>query len=307
MEAFSISRNSRHIVWSPNSENGLGTTRDHTFPTLYEGESKKPVDWTYPISLFWCFLHGLFRYNRQAMNPIYKRIIIKLSGEALADSKDGSIFDREKLERIANVVKEIHEAGVEIGIVVGAGNIWRGRMADKIGIEQAQADYMGMLGTIMNGMAIQNALELKGLSTRVMSAINVPQCCEPYIRRKAMSHLSEGRIVIFAGGTGNPYFTTDSCATLRALEVKADAILMAKNGVDGVFDSDPRKNPNAKLLTDLTYHEVVERKLAVMDLTAVAMLEGKDVVVRVFNMDHPSSFLQVLSGETIGTVLHKDR
>ena len=241
------------------------------------------------------------------MNPIYKRIIIKLSGEALADSKDGSIFDREKLERIANVVKEIHEAGVEIGIVVGAGNIWRGRMADQIGIEQAQADYMGMLGTIMNGMAIQNALELKGLSTRVMSAINVPQCCEPYIRRKAMSHLSEGRIVIFAGGTGNPYFTTDSCATLRALEVKADAILMAKNGVDGVFDSDPRKNPNAKLLADLTYHEVVERKLAVMDLTAVAMLEGKDVVVRVFNMDHPSSFLQVLSGETIGTVLHKDR
>ena len=234
-------------------------------------------------------------------------LIIKLSGEALADSKDGSIFDREKLERIANVVKEIHEAGVEIGIVVGAGNIWRGRMADKIGIEQAQADYMGMLGTIMNGMAIQNALELKGLSTRVMSAINVPQCCEPYIRRKAMSHLSEGRIVIFAGGTGNPYFTTDSCATLRALEVKADAILMAKNGVDGVFDSDPRKNPNAKLLADLTYHEVVERKLAVMDLTAVAMLEGKDVVVRVFNMDHPSSFLQVLSGETIGTVLHKDR
>ena len=257
--------------------------------------------------MFWCFLHGLFRYNRRAMNPIYKRIIIKLSGEALADSKDGSIFDREKLERIANVVKEIHEAGVEIGIVVGAGNIWRGRMADKIGIEQAQADYMGMLGTIMNGMAIQNALELKGLSTRVMSAINVPQCCEPYIRRKAMSHLSEGRIVIFAGGTGNPYFTTDSCATLRALEVKADAILMAKNGVDGVFDSDPRKNPKAKLLADLTYHEVVERKLAVMDLTAVAMLEGKDVVVRVFNMDHPSSFLQVLSGETIGTVLHKDR
>ena len=240
------------------------------------------------------------------MNPIYKRIIIKLSGEALADSKDGSIFDREKLENIACVVKQIHDSGVQIGIVVGAGNIWRGRMADKIGIEQAQADYMGMLGTIMNGMAIQNALEQKGLLTRVMSAINVPQCCEPYIRRKAIAHLESGKITIFAGGTGNPYFTTDTCATLRALEVKADAILMAKNGVDGVYDSDPRKNKNAKPLPDLTYHEVVERKLAVMDLTAVAMLEGKDVVVRVFNMDEPSSFLKVLSGESIGTTIHKD-
>ncbi len=241
------------------------------------------------------------------MNPIYKRVIIKLSGEALADNEDGSIFDRQKLERIANVVSEIASSGVQIGIVVGAGNIWRGRMADKIGIEQAQADYMGMLGTIMNGMAIQNALEKKRLNTRVMSAINVPQCCEPYLRRKAMAHLEKGKIVIFTGGTGNPYFTTDSCATLRALELNADAILMAKNGVDGVYDSDPRKNKDAKLLSDLTYHDVVERKLAVMDLTAVAMLEGKDVVVRVFNMDEPSSFLKVLNGEDIGTTIHKER
>ena len=240
------------------------------------------------------------------MEPIYHRIIIKLSGEALADSKDGSIYDKEKLTRIAEVVKEIHDQGVQIGIVVGAGNIWRGRMADKIGIEQAQADYMGMLGTIMNGMAVQNALELKGLKTRVMSAINVPQCCEPYIRRKAMAHLDAGEITIFAGGAGNPYFTTYSCATLRALEVKADAILMAKNGVDGVYDSDPRKNPNAKLIPELTFHDVVEKKLAVMDLTAVAMLEGKDVVVRVFNMDEPSSFLKVISGEKIGTTIHNE-
>ncbi len=239
------------------------------------------------------------------MKSIYKRIIIKLSGEALADASDGSIFDKEKLANIASVVKNIHDAGVQIGIVVGAGNIWRGRMADKIGIEQAQADYMGMLGTIMNGMAIQNALEQKGLATRVMSAINAPQCCEPYIRRKAIAHMENDKIVIFAGGTGNPYFTTDSCATLRALEVKADAILMAKNGVDGVFDSDPRKNKNAKLLPELTYHEVVEKQLSVMDLTAVAMLDGKDVVVRVFNMDKPSSFLEVLEGKKIGTIIHK--
>ena len=240
------------------------------------------------------------------MKSIYKRIIIKLSGEALADAADGSIFDKTKLENIANVVKDIHDAGVQIGIVVGAGNIWRGRMADKIGIEQAQADYMGMLGTIMNGMAIQNALEQKGLITRVMSAINVPQCCEPYIRRKAIAHMENDKIVIFAGGTGNPYFTTDSCATLRALEVKADAILMAKNGVDGVYDSDPRKNKDAKLLPELTYHEVVEKQLSVMDLTAVAMLDGKDVVVRVFNMDKPSSFLEVLEGKKIGTIIHKE-
>ena len=239
------------------------------------------------------------------MESIYKRIIIKLSGEALADTSDSSIFDKKKLEAIANVVKEIHDSDVQIGIVVGAGNIWRGRMADKIGIEQAQADYMGMLGTIMNGMAIQNALEQKGLNVRVMSAINVPQCCEPYLRRKAISHMENGRIVIFAGGTGNPYFTTDSCATLRALEVKADAILMGKNGVDGVYDSDPRKNSKAKLLPELTYHEVVEKQLAVMDLTAVAMLDGKDVVVRVFNMDKPSSFLDVLGGKEIGTIIHK--
>ena len=241
------------------------------------------------------------------MKSIYRRVILKLSGEALADAKDATILDHEKLVSIANSVAMIRELGVDVGIVVGAGNIWRGRLADKIGIESSTADYMGMLGTVINALAIQSAIEEKGLSCRVLSAINVPQVCEPYYRRKAISHLEKGRVVIFAGGTGNPYFTTDSCATLRALEVKADAILMAKNGVDGVFDSDPRKNPNAKLLADLTYHEVVERKLAVMDLTAVAMLEGKDVVVRVFNMDHPSSFLQVLSGETIGTVLHKDR
>ncbi len=164
------------------------------------------------------------------MKSVYKRIILKVSGEALQDENDHSIYDRKKLEMIADVVKEACDAGTQVGIVVGAGNIWRGRMSDKIGIEQAQGDYMGMLGTIMNAMAIQNAVELKNIECRVMSAINVPQCCEPYIRRKAVHHLEKGRVVVFAGGTGNPYFTTDSCATLRALEVGADAILMAKNG-----------------------------------------------------------------------------
>ena len=240
------------------------------------------------------------------MKSVYKRIILKVSGEALQDENDHSIYDRKKLEMIADVVKEACDAGTQVGIVVGAGNIWRGRMSDKIGIEQAQGDYMGMLGTIMNAMAIQNAVELKNIECRVMSAINVPQCCEPYIRRKAVHHLEKGRVVVFAGGTGNPYFTTDSCATLRALEVGADAILMAKNGVDGVFDSDPRKNPSAKMIKRLSFHEVVNRQLGVMDLTAVAMLQGKDIQVRVFNMDERSNFEKVLKGENVGTTITKE-
>lgn len=234
---------------------------------------------------------------------IYKRIIIKLSGEALADEKDRMILDSEKLKNVAKTVKEVLDTGTEVGIVVGAGNIWRGRLAEKIGIEPATADYMGMLGTIINALAIQSALEERGIECRVMSSINVPQVCEAYIRRKAMSHLSKKMVTIFAGGTGNPFFTTDSTATLRALEVGADAILMAKNEVDGVYDADPRKHPEAKLLRHLTFHEVVEKKLEVMDLTAVAMLEGKRVVIRVFNMDKPENFLKVLSGEEIGTTI----
>jgi uridylate kinase len=240
------------------------------------------------------------------MKSIYKRVIIKLSGEALADTKEGMILDREKLTNVAEVVSNVCATGTQVGIVVGAGNIWRGRLADKIGIESSTADYMGMLGTIMNALAIQSAIEEKGLRCRVMSAINVPQVCEAYIRRKAMSHLDKGIVTIFAGGTGNPYFTTDSCATLRALEVGADAILMAKNGVDGVYDSDPRKNKDAKMYKELSFHDVVEKKLQVMDLTAVAMLEGKGVTIRVFNMDDPSNFMKVVSGEDIGTTIRSE-
>lgn len=237
------------------------------------------------------------------MKPIYKRIIIKLSGEALADEGDKTIYDKDKLERAAHMIKEVSDLGVEVGVVIGAGNIWRGRLADKIGIEQAQADYMGMLGTIINGMALQNAIEKQGLSCRVMSSINIPQVAEPYLRRKAMHHLSQKRVVIFAGGTGNPYFTTDTTAALRALEVGAEAILMAKNGVDGVYDDDPRKNKDAHFIKRITFHEVVERQLEVMDLTAMTMLEGKHVEVRVFNMEKWDNCLGVVSGEDIGTVI----
>ena len=240
------------------------------------------------------------------MKSIYKRIIIKVSGEALSDEKNHSIYDRAKLEMVAGVVEEIRKLGVSIGIVVGAGNIWRGRTADTIGIEQVQADYMGMLATLLNAMALQNAIEKRGVPSRVMSAIDVPQCCEPYLRRKAVHHLEEGRVVIFAGGTGNPYFTTDSCATLRALEVKADAILMAKNGVDGVYDKDPRKHPDAKMIKKLSFHQLIQKKLNVLDLTAAAMLEGKDIVIRVFNMDDPSAFVKVITGEDVGTIISQE-
>ena len=237
------------------------------------------------------------------MKSIYRRVILKLSGEALADAKDATILDHEKPVSIANSVAMIRELGVDVGIVVGAGNIWRGRLADKIGIESSTAYYMGMLGTVINALAIQSAIEEKGLSCRVLSAINVPQVCEPYYRRKAISHLEKGRVVIFAGGTGNPYCTTDSCAALRALEVNADAILMAKNGVDGVYDADPRTHKDAKKLTRLTLTEMIERQLAVMDLGAAAMLTGKKKRIRVFSMDDPEAFRKVLSGEDVGTTV----
>lgn len=237
------------------------------------------------------------------MNPIYKRIILKVSGEALADKTDGTILDKEKLNLVAQNVKMIRSFGVDVGIVVGAGNIWRGRLSEKIGIELSTADYMGMLGTIINALAIQSAIEENGLPCRVMSSISVNQVCEPYYRRRAISHLNHGEVVIFAGGTGNPYFTTDSCAALRALEVNADAILMAKNGVDAVYDSDPRKNPNAKKIPELKLTELIERKLGVMDLTAAAMLQGKNVELRVFSMEDPDAFKKVLFGEAVGTII----
>lgn len=238
---------------------------------------------------------------------IYKRIVLKVSGEALENEQDHSIYDEKKLKAVANVVKDAYDLGVQISIVVGAGNIWRGRLADKVGIERSTADYMGMLGTIMNALALQSSLESLGIKTRVMSTINVPQVCEPYIRRKAIAHLEKGNVVVFAGGTGNPYFTTDSCATLRALEINADSIIMGKNGVEGVYDSDPRKNKDAKLLKKLTYTEVMAKKLAVMDLTAVAMLADSDVKIHVFNMSDPKSLLKVLQGEDIGSTISKEK
>lgn len=240
------------------------------------------------------------------METKYKRIIVKISGEALSDHADDTILDKKALASVAKAIKEVREMGVEVGVVVGAGNIWRGRLAEKIGIERSTADYMGMLGTIINAMALQSAFEEVGLETRVMSSINVPQVCEPYIRRKAIHHLDLGRVVIFAGGTGNPYFTTDTTATLRAREVSADAILMGKNGVGGVFDKDPRTNKDAKLIEHLSYHELVEKKLAVMDLTAATMLEDTDIEIRVFGMNSADDLVKVVKGDKLGSTISKE-
>jgi len=240
------------------------------------------------------------------MESIYKTIVLKLSGEALADGKDKSILDAKKLQAVADTVARIRKMGVQVAVVVGAGNIYRGKLSEKIGIEHSTGDYMGMLGTIINALALQSAFEEKGLEVRVMSSINVPQVCEPYIRRKAIHHLKNDRVVIFAGGTGNPYFTTDTTATLRAREVGADAILMAKNGIEGVYDSDPRVNKDAKFLPKLTYREVIERKLGVMDLTAVALLDDSPIKINVFDMENPDNIVKVLLGEKIGTLISKE-
>ena len=232
----------------------------------------------------------------------YKRIILKLSGEALAN-KDGTILNPEKLNVIAEAVKAMHEEGVEIGIVIGAGNIFRGKISSKIGVDRTNGDYMGMLGTIINCIALSSALEKIGVTTRVMSAVEVNKIAEPYIYKKAIAHLNCNKVVLFAGGTGNPYFTTDTCASLRALEINADAILMAKNNVDGVYDSDPKLNKNAKFLKTLTFKEVIDRNLAVMDQTSITMLIGQNITIRVFNMENAENFMKVIHGEDIGTTI----
>lgn len=232
----------------------------------------------------------------------YKRIILKLSGEALAN-KDGTILNPEKLNVIAEAVKAMHEQGVEIGIVIGAGNIFRGKISSKIGVDRTNGDYMGMLGTIINCIALSSALEKIGVTTRVMSAVEVNKIAEPYIYKKAIAHLNCNKVVLFAGGTGNPYFTTDTCASLRALEINADAILMAKNNVDGVYDSDPKLNKNAKFLKTLTFKEVIDRNLAVMDQTSITMLMGQNITIRVFNMENAENFMKVIHGEDIGTTI----
>jgi uridylate kinase len=211
--------------------------------------------------------------------------------------------DPERIAAIARQVKETHDRGVEIAIVVGGGNIYRGLAGAADGMDRATGDYMGMLATVLNALALQDALEKEGAFTRVQSAITISEVAEPYIRRRAMRHLEKGRIVIFAAGTGNPFFTTDTAAALRALEIHADAILMAKNSVEGVYTADPRKDPTAEFLPELTHREAIERRLNVMDSTALSLCMDNDLPIYVFNMDDERNIDRIVCGERVGTVV----
>ena len=233
----------------------------------------------------------------------YKRVLVKLSGEALKDDTSKQIFAKETLDKVSDAIKRMVDKKVQVCIVVGAGNIWRGKLGKEIEIETATADYMGMLGTIINALALQAAIEKKDMTCRVLSAIKADEVSEPYIRRRAIRHLEKNRVVIFAGGTGNPYFTTDTTASLRAKECNCEAILMAKNNVDGVMTSDPRINKDAKLIKNLTYLDLLKQELGVMDQTAVSLLRNSKIETRVFNMNNIENFDKVIEGQDIGTTI----
>jgi uridylate kinase len=234
--------------------------------------------------------------------PVFKRILLKLSGESLMGSRDYGT-DPERLRAVAGAIKAVHDRGVEIAIVVGAGNIYRGMKGAAAGMDRATADYMGMLATVLNALPLQDALESIGVNTRVQSAIKVEEVAEPYIRRRAMRHLEKGRIVIFAAGTGNPFFTTDTAAALRAVEIHAEAILMAKNGVEGVYTADPREDPDAELIPEITHMEALRRGLRVMDATALTLCMENRLPIHVFNMDDEHNIERIVSGERVGTLV----
>ncbi|RJP44823.1 MAG: UMP kinase [Desulfobacteraceae bacterium] len=234
--------------------------------------------------------------------PVYKRILLKLSGEALMGELSYGISTR-MLQSVAEEIKAAHDMGVEIAIVVGGGNIFRGMSAASNGMDRASADYMGMLATIMNSLALQDALEKVGMPTRVLSAISMQQVAEPYIRRRAVRHLEKGRVVIFAAGTGNPYFTTDTASVLRAEEIHAD-VLMKATKVDGVFDSDPEVNDSAKFISEISYMDVLKRRLSVMDSTAISLAMDNGLLLVVFNLKVAGNIRRVVCGETIGTRIY---
>ena len=232
----------------------------------------------------------------------YRRILLKLSGEALMGERQFG-FDPAVLDLIAGQVKQILGAGGQVALVVGGGNIFRGSEASRQGMERATADYAGMLATIINALALQNALEKGGITVRTQSAINVQSVAEPYIRRRAIRHLEKGRVVIFAAGTGNPYMTTDTAAALRAIEIEAEVVLMAKNKVDGVYDADPRREPGARRFETLDYIEAINRRLEVMDSTALSLCMEHDLPIVVFDLSAPDSIVRAVRGEKIGTLV----
>lgn len=235
---------------------------------------------------------------------MYKRVLLKLSGEAL--SGEGKNFDPAVLHSLASEIKEAVDMGVEIAIVVGGGNFIRGKMVEENGIDRVQGDYMGMLATIINALAIQSSLESIGVQTRVQTSIDMPKVAEPFIQRRAVRHLEKGRVVIFGGGTGSPYFSTDTTAALRASEIKAEVILMAKNGVDGVYSADPKKDPDAVRYTHLTYLDLLNEGLQVMDSTATSMCMDNNMEIMVFNMNEKGNIVKACNGDKIGTIISKE-
>jgi uridylate kinase len=234
--------------------------------------------------------------------PRFRRILLKLSGEALMGRLEFGA-DSERIAAIAAQVKQVSDRGVEIAVVVGGGNIYRGLAGAAAGMDRATGDYMGMLATVLNALALQDALEKTGAVTRVMSAIEISEVAEPYIRRRAMRHLERGRVVIFAAGTGNPFFTTDTAAALRALEIHAEAILMAKNGVEGVYSADPRKVADARFIEAISHREAIEQQLQVMDVTALSLCMDNTLPIYVFNMDDEANIDRIVCGERVGTVV----
>ncbi len=231
----------------------------------------------------------------------YKRILLKLSGESLMGENQYGI-DNQQVLQYAHDIKAVHDRGIEIAIVVGGGNIFRGLSAEKSGMERAQADYMGMLATVINCMALQNALESIGVETRLQSAIKMEQICEPYIRRRAMHHLEMGKIVIFGAGTGNPYFTTDTAASLRAIEIKADVVLKGTR-VDGIYTADPEKDSTATRYDEITFQEVYDKGLNVMDMTAITLCQENKLPIIVFDMNKEGNFMKIANGDSIGTLV----
>ncbi len=232
----------------------------------------------------------------------YKRVLLKLSGEALSGGTDYGI-DTIILSKLAKQIKQVMEMGVSVAIVVGGGNIWRGAKAEAEGMDRVIADYAGMLATVINALALQDVLEKEGVVTRTQTAIVIQQVAEPYIRRRAIRHLEKGRVVIFAGGTGNPYMTTDTAAALRAIEIEAEVLFMTKNNVDGVYSADPRKQPDAKKIDKLTHLEALNMRLEVMDATALSLCLENKLPIVVFDLQAPRSLEQVVLGEPIGTLI----
>jgi uridylate kinase len=236
------------------------------------------------------------------MAAAFKRILLKLSGEALMGMLDYGT-DPERVEAVARQVTAVRDEDVEVAIVVGAGNIYRGMKGAAAGMDRATADYMGMLATVLNALPLQDALEKMGTNTRVQSALGISEVAEPYIRRRAMRHLEKGRVVIFAAGTGNPFFTTDTAAALRAAEIHAEIILMAKNGVEGVYTADPALDPDAQFIPEITHMEAIEQRLRVMDSTALALCMDNSMPINVFNMDDETALARIISGQRVGTLV----